>query len=39
MRQRAANIGARLRGEDGLKAACDALEALGKSPPPGSAKA
>jgi rhamnosyltransferase subunit B len=31
MRQRAAMIGERLRAEDGLKAACDALEALGKS--------
>ena len=31
MRQRAATIGERLRAEDGLKAACDALEALGKS--------
>jgi rhamnosyltransferase subunit B len=39
MRQRAAEIGEQLRSEDGLKAACDALEALGKSPPPGSAKA
>ncbi len=28
MRQRAARIGAQLRSEDGLKAACDALEAL-----------
>src|SRR6204780_3656484 len=33
IRQRAASIGERLRGEDGLKAACDALEALGKRPP------
>jgi UDP:flavonoid glycosyltransferase YjiC (YdhE family) len=39
MRQRAARIGELLHSEDGLKAACDALEALGKSPPPGSAKA
>jgi hypothetical protein len=31
IRQRAAVIGERLRAEDGLKAACDALEALGKS--------
>jgi rhamnosyltransferase subunit B len=31
MRQRAAGIGEQLRREDGLKAACDALEALGKS--------
>jgi UDP:flavonoid glycosyltransferase YjiC (YdhE family) len=30
LRQRAAEIGALLRTEDGLKAACDALEALGK---------
>jgi rhamnosyltransferase subunit B len=29
-RRRAATIGERLRREDGLKAACDALEALGK---------
>jgi len=28
MRQRAARIGEQLRREDGLKAACDALEAL-----------
>lgn len=30
-RQRAKAIGAQLRKEDGLKTACDALEALGKS--------
>ncbi len=30
MRRRAARIGEQLRREDGLKAACDALEALGK---------
>jgi rhamnosyltransferase subunit B len=30
VRRRAARIGEQLRGEDGLKAACDALEALGK---------
>jgi rhamnosyltransferase subunit B len=30
-RRRAANIGEQLRREDGLKAACDALEELGKS--------
>jgi rhamnosyltransferase subunit B len=29
LRQRAARIGARLLQEDGVKAACDALEALG----------
>ena len=28
--RRAAKIGERLRSEDGLKAACDALESLGK---------
>jgi rhamnosyltransferase subunit B len=39
MRQRAARIGEQLRREDGLKAACDALEALGKSRPQDSAKA
>ena len=31
MRQRAAMIGDQLRKEDGVKAACDALEALGNS--------
>jgi len=31
LRQRAAEIGAQLRTENGLKAACDALEALGKN--------
>jgi UDP:flavonoid glycosyltransferase YjiC (YdhE family) len=30
IRQRAGRIGERLRSEDGLKAACDALEALAK---------
>jgi rhamnosyltransferase subunit B len=34
MRQRAARIGEQLRREDGLKGACDALEALGKGRPP-----
>jgi rhamnosyltransferase subunit B len=33
MRRRAAAIGEQLRQEDGVKAACDALEALGKHPP------
>jgi UDP:flavonoid glycosyltransferase YjiC (YdhE family) len=33
LRDRAARIGAQLRTEDGLKAACDALEALGKGRP------
>jgi UDP:flavonoid glycosyltransferase YjiC (YdhE family) len=33
IQQRAARIGERLRSEDGLKAACDALEALGKGRP------
>ena len=31
VRRRAAKIGEQLRSEDGLSAACDALEALGKS--------
>ena len=34
MRRRAATIGERLRREDGLKTACDALEALGESRTP-----
>ena len=33
IQKRAARIGERLRSEDGLKAACDALEALGKGRP------
>jgi UDP:flavonoid glycosyltransferase YjiC (YdhE family) len=32
MRRRAIRIGEQLRREDGLNAACDALEALGKKP-------